>query len=192
MMTVEESNPAVAQENAEQNFSRLIAGVPSSIQQEEASLANDFAQRTDSPLKRLKSLHRAMDRLGAAIAPYCACHRGCAACCHYNVQIFPIEAELIQRETSRRRSNRPPSGRDFHGTPCTFLKDGRCTIYNIRPMACRTHVALTKTAYWCQPERSLKLPFPRATFDGALQALQSIVQSDGRKTIKDIRDFFPD
>ena len=85
-----------------------------------------------------------------------ACGEGCAHCCHFYVQVTPIEAVGIARAL---RKNLPPDaltglrqrvaqsyarvrGKDAAGRmvlaePCPLLDGGRCSIYADRPFVCR-------------------------------------------------------
>jgi Fe-S-cluster containining protein len=63
-------------------------------------------------------------------------------------------------------TNHPTAG-GFPWEALPFLTEGRCGIYEDRPMSCRQHWALTDTAYWCAPERSeaIRLPFVQLSMD---------------------------
>ena len=66
-----------------------------------------------------------------------ACKIGCDLCC-MNYSIFPIEFYSIQKELQQyKQSAELPTATD--NTSCVFLKDHKCTIYNERPIICRTH-----------------------------------------------------
>lgn len=186
----EEADPQVARRNAEGNFQRLIAQIPRSVQAREERLLAEITATPGSALKKLRHLHRTTDELFAEVAPFVACRRKCNACCHYNVHLYPLEAELIQKHTGNARSknNFPPH--DFTGTPCVFLKEGECSIYDARPMACRKHVALTNSAYWCAPERSESIRLPMANFSQVNSAFEYIIEKDGRHQFSDIRQVF--
>jgi hypothetical protein len=85
-----------------------------------------------------------------------ACASGCGACCHQLVAIAPAEAAAIARFVDQRFT--PEQRKDLAervGTldtatrgktaidrarlrlPCAFLADGRCSIYDARPLRCR-------------------------------------------------------
>ena len=87
-----------------------------------------------------------------------ACRPGCAYCCHYEVVLSPAEAVLIGHhakhsfsevevvsllERTERllnmREGKPVSERAkvLHETPCVFLEDDMCRIYEVRPLICR-------------------------------------------------------
>jgi len=84
-----------------------------------------------------------------------ACRAGCDACCFQHVAILPIEAIAIAAALDRDRDEGPGLRARLAGTdakthdldapsrrrariPCAFLgAEGRCEIYEIRPIRCR-------------------------------------------------------
>jgi Putative zinc- or iron-chelating domain len=67
-----------------------------------------------------------------------ACRRGCAFCCHVNVDVTPLEAiRLARRVLSERRSLGAAEEAPARRPPCLLLSQGACTVYDIRPFACR-------------------------------------------------------
>ncbi|MBN9299875.1 MAG: YkgJ family cysteine cluster protein [Filimonas sp.] len=79
-----------------------------------------------------------------------SCRRGCDACCHYDVSIYPQEAELILRfcrkkkipidtEYLKQQAAIPLRERSASLThsACVFLEKGECKIYPVRPINCR-------------------------------------------------------
>ena len=85
-----------------------------------------------------------------------ACQAGCDHCCHQSVGVTPPEALAIWRHLTStlssdelaqvashvaaiRARTRGLSSDDRHSPdhPCAFLRDGRCAIYEVRPLACR-------------------------------------------------------
>jgi Fe-S-cluster containining protein len=92
-----------------------------------------------------------------------ACKVGCYYCCYYEVVLTPAEAlflgnyvkqtysegalaDLMNRidRTLRLRDGRDVEERAkvLHDTPCMFLASGKCSVYDVRPFACRTLHAL--------------------------------------------------
>ncbi len=89
------------------------------------------------------------------------CRKGCAFCCHLNVTASPIEVihvAAIMRvhhradlESSVLAADRAHSGLDSASrlaqkSPCPLLIDGACSVYQARPVACRTLVSLSAQA----------------------------------------------
>jgi hypothetical protein len=85
-----------------------------------------------------------------------ACRAGCAHCCHQPVGVTPPElfaiydelrsrcapAELAAvadrvRAADDRTRGLTPAARISPAHPCPFLEAARCTIYEVRPLACR-------------------------------------------------------
>ncbi|WP_297526756.1 YkgJ family cysteine cluster protein [Thiohalobacter sp.] len=74
-----------------------------------------------------------------------ACRKGCAHCCrsHETVPVYPLElmgiawyvTEIIEGPLRGRLHDRLAHHRDLPG--CPFLVDDSCSIYPLRPMACR-------------------------------------------------------
>ena len=68
------------------------------------------------------------------------CKRGCNYCCYENVAVTLAEAELIQKATGIKRADLKTKFKAYKVTNakrCSFLKDGECSIYDDRPLACR-------------------------------------------------------
>jgi uncharacterized protein len=77
------------------------------------------------------------------------CGQGCHECCAPGLSVFGIEATVIRdfllkpENAERVRELALLERRDpFLGGRCSFLKeDGRCGIYEVRPIVCRSHGA---------------------------------------------------
>ncbi|HEY7180703.1 MAG TPA: YkgJ family cysteine cluster protein [Blastocatellia bacterium] len=94
-----------------------------------------------------------MDRLSAKLQTRYSkrlnCRAGCAGCCHHHLSVFAVEAEETRaaiealqvpirarveeqaREIIKREARGEPA-------PCPLLIDDRCSIYESRPLICRT------------------------------------------------------
>lgn len=185
-----EANPLTARTNAQRNFERLRVGLPAELIALEDGFARELEALPGSPSKRLRALYAAMTKISDGVSSFAACKSGCSGCCHYNVSVFPIEARYIEQWAGKKRLPQSLPPEDFHGTPCAFLEEGRCSIYEHRPMACRKHFAITDTAYWCAPERCNDEEFPIVNFSAACEAFEAIVRSDGRGQPLDMRQWF--
>jgi len=81
-----------------------------------------------------------------------SCSAGCSSCCYRQLTVFPVEAERIRRWVEEQGGLAPyePDQALAVGHPalllaveepaCKFLDAaGRCRIYPVRPVLCRTH-----------------------------------------------------
>ncbi len=117
--------------------------------------------------------------LGRAPAGAVACKAGCDHCCHQSVGVTPPEALAIWRHLTEtlspaeltevaahvaavhaRTTGLSSDDRYSPDHPCAFLRAGQCSIYDVRPLACRGMNAFD--AGVCA--RRLRDPATRAAF----------------------------
>lgn len=139
--------------------------------------AQAFIRRPDGALalRLVSDLGTLLDRRGAAAenASQRDCGPGCAHCCHMPVTLSPAEALLINAHvlahwsTERRAaliaaldtSDRAAAKLDddalfLSRRACVFLGESqRCTIYEVRPLACRGHASFDRSACAAAHER---------------------------------------
>lgn len=65
------------------------------------------------------------------------CKAGCDMCC-MDYSVFPIEFHFILNQLKKEKA-KPLVNADAATEDCIFLNNHRCTIYNTRPVICRTH-----------------------------------------------------
>lgn len=72
--------------------------------------------------------------------------------------------------------------------PCLFLQAGRCLVYELRPMTCRTLLNLDDDDHLCRHAdgESAQVPYADAT---KLEVFALMAQAG--KQYADIREFFP-
>ncbi|HKE95408.1 MAG TPA: YkgJ family cysteine cluster protein [Povalibacter sp.] len=89
-----------------------------------------------------------------------ACKNGCSWCCHFTIDVRPVEVfrildfverhlsaadqERVRSEVTTNRATIQPLSdieRMQHNVRCPFLVAGRCTIYAARPQTCRNYHA---------------------------------------------------
>ena len=151
-------------------------------------------------VKRHKLIH-IIDQANRAIAPHAACKKGCSHCCNIALTLTQGEADAIGRAIGREVVQMPEASEEsmwkgvnsrieYKGVPCPFLVDHKCSIYAIRPVACRAHHSLDIDSSQCDlnlvgesfvPSYNLK----PLVFSLAMLAFE---QHEG---IADIREFFP-
>ena len=85
-----------------------------------------------------------------------ACKKGCSWCCYKQVGVSPLEVFLISEHLKNKRktfsledinsrlialdqitNGLPSEARMAAQLPCAFLVEGSCSIYEVRPLACR-------------------------------------------------------
>lgn len=81
-------------------------------------------------------------------------------------------------------------------TPCTFLKDGACSIYENRPFMCRNMVNLDVDPLLCGFEnwdldRTKDSRFTGIPMLGAGPLMEAYQKLASQDKVGDIRDFFP-
>ncbi|MGC3982938.1 MAG: YkgJ family cysteine cluster protein [Steroidobacteraceae bacterium] len=134
------------------------------IAQESRQARNDIAAL--GPLRAYQgSLSRQDERLAAAgDADTLACQAGCSWCCHFSVDVRPVEVlnivEFMRRtftsaELQRLRQEIETNSAIFapldemqrmqRNIKCPFLMEGRCSIYAARPQTCRNYHATDVT-----------------------------------------------
>jgi Fe-S-cluster containining protein len=65
------------------------------------------------------------------------CRNGCDLCC-IDFNILPVEFYFILNEL-KKRDFKPESEMNTENEICVFLRNNSCTIYEQRPIMCRTH-----------------------------------------------------
>ena len=71
------------------------------------------------------------------------CKKGCSKCCKTDISIFEIEAERIEEWFHAQEITEQGRLLELWSTPnvegyCTFLYNDQCSIYEPRPLICRT------------------------------------------------------
>jgi len=74
------------------------------------------------------------------------CREGCDACCHARFGVFELEAVPIRERLARMAKEDPQlrarvraQADDLpHANRCALLVDGRCSVYDERPLICRS------------------------------------------------------
>lgn len=91
----------------------------------------------DKYLALRKEIGRRSEYLEDAHIKHINCKNGCDLCC-MDYSIFPVEFYFILSELKKKQRD-PDWKNKENGKACVFLKNSSCTIYNHRPIICRTH-----------------------------------------------------
>lgn len=169
-------------------------------QKKQASDAiNQLWSAAMDPHVRLAQIYRVADKYWSMMYEDASvCTHGCAHCCYVNVDITLYEAEYIATRTGTSIPNASPdTGRDYTDTPCPFLKNYQCSIYEYRPMMCRSFATLDDANYCADrswPSHQVtRLTIPGGGGNDVVNHLYQIVIAVNKDyPTKDIREFFPE
>lgn len=83
------------------------------------------------------------DKIQAKHSASMECKKGCSKCCHTDISVFGVEAERISEWFSALERKDQEERKSLWSTQnvpgaCTFLYNDQCTIYEARPLICRT------------------------------------------------------
>lgn len=146
----------------------------------------------DDPLRVAFTVHEMIDEhMRHMIAtskhgPHITCRKGCGACCHLNVDVFPQEAVLLRAvareagvdiDEARLARQLDHQGDKWHELPiedrrCVFLGENRaCRVYEHRPGSCR------KYAVKSDPDRCDMVKYPGGQVAIVFSAEAEIIHS---------------
>lgn len=145
----------------------------------------------------IRKLYKLADEMYHVEPGETACRRGCSHCCHIAVGVTATEADYIGKcigikATPSKHVRHVPdfAGFDYgYHNPCTFLVNGECSIYEHRPLACRTHYNLDVDELLCRldPPKTWAVPYMNTI---PIQTVMAAIASPGWK-VADIRTWFP-
>lgn len=165
------------------------------------------SQKASRASQRIVWLHRAASAWARPLESVAACRKGCSHCCHIPLTISSTEAQLIAdrlgiQPRTPARSVVLDEQQDFdtaaramaelsdnqERSACPFLADGACSVYHVRPMACRLLVNLDDDDLLCRRVPGRNVPVPYANSQ-QLKGLYLLALPATR--FADIRAFFP-
>lgn len=138
-----------------------------------ARLVTRVAQENASHTARRAQIVSIADRFNGALSNYAACKEGCSFCCYMPTMIYEHEAERLAYASGRnvaQLSVKPVSraledAKRYSGTACPFLKEGKCSVYDARPLICRLHHSLNENPEDCRITGLSGTQNPVARFD---------------------------
>lgn len=138
------------------NSSKLSLSIdPQPVKEALSSLMPFINNPSIDPLRKLKSIYKFADWYvkHAGILNQSICQKGCAHCCAIDVDVSKVEALYIAKNTPYTMVGRTKRIRAKYRNYCPMLdqETGSCTIYEYRPLFCRTAFAFDNPEY-CKPE----------------------------------------
>jgi Fe-S-cluster containining protein len=182
---------------ADKQLDAFFESVPPELKNHVTSLPKRIMQISARPVIRLKEVLNTADQIFDHAGKFAACARGCGHCCHVSVPITQFEARYMGENlgitpVELKQSIKHELSEYGSHTPCPFLANGECSIYEYRPLTCRMHMNFDRDNYWCLHENWQKpeAEIPRPTIQPLIDAYQ-ITISNVAPIMADIRDFFP-
>jgi uncharacterized protein len=189
--------PQQTQAYADKQLDAFFDSVTPELKTHVTSLPKRITQISARPVIRLKEVLNTADQIFDQAGKYAACARGCGHCCHVSVPITQFEARYMGENLGIKPVELKQSVKhkltDYGShTPCPFLKQGECSIYEHRPLTCRMHMNFDVDNYWCLHENWQKpeAEIPRPTIQPLIDAYHMTI-ANVAPIMADIRDFFP-
>lgn len=161
--------------------------------------------------EQLRTWHREallLEAESAPAGPPVACTAGCSHCCYQAVSARPFEVVLAHaavtdwaavHASAARVLEQDNLTRQRLRIPCAFLHEGRCSVYAVRPGACRAEHSFDPKA--CElpagshPLNTTQLVLPKAVITGAevafeerdldIKAVEFVLALDAIRDVKD-------
>ncbi len=189
--------PAQTRAYANVKMDEFFSTVPPEIKAQVVALPQKIHNMNARPIIKLKEVLTTADKIFDHAGKFAACARGCGHCCHVSVPITEFEAQFIAdgigvKPTAVKQSKRPDISSFGTHTPCPFLVNGECSIYEVRPLTCRMHMNFDQDNYWCLHEnwQRPEAEIPRPNIQPLEQAYH-MLPAKKQAIVADIRDFFP-
>lgn len=189
-MHMHEENIEIAQRNAKEASLLVSKVVPKPLIDKENTLVERFLKSKGNSITKMRFLYDFMGEVYSSVSKLTPCKKGCSSCCYYKVSISETEIAIIEKETGKKRNKSLKSAENYHGQPCPFLVNNVCSIYQFRPFMCRRHTTMTKTNFWCHPDRSNNERFELLGFS-EIDKVYFLIRDDvGNSQVVDIRQVF--
>jgi Fe-S-cluster containining protein len=147
------------------------------------------------PRAKMNRLKKVASQISKVVTPNTACRSGCSHCCNIAAVITQTEADALAAASGRKAVKlganvQLTETRDkWFRVPCPFLKKGRCSVYEDRPLVCRLMFNLADNPYFCNTDIPPKES--HVTWLNLRQLEDGYMKAFFREPWGDIRDFFP-
>ncbi|EIL4856311.1 YkgJ family cysteine cluster protein, partial [Salmonella enterica] len=147
---------------------------------------SDLLVRTYNLLKAADEISDEMN-----VSKFAVCQNGCAYCCKIPVDVTLMEAELISYETGKVINDYNAIKRvSYKNSYCPFLDvdNAKCTIYSVRPLACRCFYSLDHYKYCKNVEVDHLITTVNS--NSKWEQIQNLLLTLSNKRVADIREWF--
>lgn len=177
-----------AQKYAEGNYKNMAKDFPVFLRKAEAKIFKNLKKINRPAIIKLKKLYLFMDQFYDHIHKYTPCKQSCCHCCFYSISVSNIEVLYIENTYKIKGKNVAIPLKIIEGTPCCFLENTLCSIYDARPFVCRRHVILAADNRWC-PHDS-EYTFPMISFPEIDRSYERVLLESKSIELHDIREVF--
>jgi Fe-S-cluster containining protein len=178
-----------AKQKSIDNWKKIISQITPEFDIKEEVLFKSLTHNKKPAMWQLEDLYGYMNELFAAISKHAPCRKGCADCCRMTILVSPLEAQYIESKTGIKR-NQSTAAAVPEETPCPFLENDVCSIYQYRPYVCRNHLALHDDPKWCLPGPAHSLVFALFSRMKLKMCYNYILMSHNSQSWEDIRLVF--
>jgi hypothetical protein len=192
-----ERTPEQTQTYASKNLDDFFGSVSPELKERVVSLPKRIAKMNARTVIKLHEVLDTADQIFSHAGNFAACARGCGHCCHVSVPITEFEAQYISDHihiaaVKVKQTIKHDLGEFSSDTPCPFLVNSECSIYEARPLTCRMHMNFDVDNHWCLHENWKKpeAVIPRPTITPLIDAYH-LLPGSNKPIVADIRDFFP-
>lgn len=168
------------------NRSKAIEIIPAQLKVREEKFFNKIKKSKRSLTEKLLNIYEFMDSISSSFNHLTPCKKGCSHCCEIRVDISELELSIIKSK-ARKEFNSARKGLKI-GQPCPFLKDNKCSIYDVRPFLCRRHQVFTPTNQLCINNNELGQEL--LSFSEIERSYAFVLAQSGFEKPKDIRKYF--
>ena len=170
---------------------KMTDSLPENLEKLQDDFFIEIEKSQLSPLNKLKKLYSFMDEVYTHINKYTTCKKGCSYCCSYYVTISDIEIQFIEKNNKGiKRKEQFDTDKKRVGTPCLFLKNDACSIYESRPYVCHRHVMFTPDNSVCSEDNAHIHKLRLLSWPKLDKSYDLIKAESGSNELHDIRDVF--
>lgn len=145
-----------------------------------------FAKKR-APIVGVIAIHDTIDKAITKDVGQVTCARGCNFCCYIEVTTATEEGKMLARHVKREMLPalaKQAAANKWNDLPyqdrkCVFLKNGECSVYDIRPAVCRKY-AVASPAKDCNTEHQINQVSVAVVFaaEAATFSLHEVYGSD--------------
>lgn len=144
-----------------------------------------------NPISKLNSIYQHINEYNQFVKTFTVCQPTCSYCCKINVVISTLEAVYIAKNLNINYDSGVSITKN-HTSPCPFLKDDTCSIYEHRPFNCRTFHTIDNPNYCNKQVKHVVYGSAEEGYGSDIYKLfkKELDKLNQYRPFRDIRDFF--